>query len=208
MLDVVGGSLAHPGLFQSVLMTARVGGPASDTVSNFEFFYVAPEGNELRGKVSSTQSLHLVHWPSDTSAASMRELNAGNFQTDTTWADDAVRSPGWVAAAKRLDEASMFDDGWSGPESCAADRGALLGAHALLAELEQVIPAAAAPKVGLDSDGLPLLSWRNGGLVGSLSVFDTDTYAYYIERDDRAISCEEARLSQPLSVDLVNFLSV
>lgn len=205
MLTVAGGSLATSA-FHSVLMAASVAVPATHPHPYVEFYI---ESNVPAVNQSLIQSVHRV---SDATRGDAGTAMVGSIVGDTvrtaTWADDAVRAPAWLAASKRLDEACTFEDGWSGPDSVAADAGAVMGARALLAELERAFDASLAPKVGLDSDGLPVLSWKQGELVGSLSVFDADTYAFYIDRAGRKVFSEEAKLSQPLPDELVAILSV
>lgn len=125
---------------------------------------------------------------------------------DPNWLGDAIRPAAWVSAMHRLDEAALFEDGWKGPGSLRAERGALMGARALLQELEAVIPAASAPQVGLDEDGSPTLSWCRGQLVGSLSILDQNTYGYYIERGGDCAAAAEVKLSEPLPRDLLTIL--
>ena len=208
MLELTRSTFSGPMIFQGVLAAATAAVPSSVATIHDDAYYVAHDSIARSVNQILTRP---IHHRVDTSAAmigsSMVIEHEGEIRTaDTDWADDAVRAPAWAAALRRLERAGTFDDGWNGQGSLQADRGALMGAKALLLDLEQVIPAEAAPKVGLDSDGIPTLSWFRGGLVGSLSVFDAETYGYYIERGDRRIALEEAKLSQPLPQDLLDIL--
>ncbi|QLH15886.1 hypothetical protein HYQ43_17290 [Paracoccus pantotrophus] len=125
-----------------------------------------------------------------------------------SWADDAVRASDWVIAEQRLWEVSQLEHGWYGDGSRAATISAKLGAAALLCELEQALPEGPAPLVSIDTDGYIVFSWKRGLLVGSLSVFDYDTFAYYVERGEGNFASNgEAQLSKGLPADLVQILT-
>lgn len=215
MLELTRSTLSASPIFQSVLVAATV--LASASVATAEDVATAKDEvccvvyGSIARPVNSTLT-RPTHHLFDTSSemigsAMMIEREGDGRPRDTVWADDALRAPVWVAALRRLEQAGTFDDGWNGEGSLRADRAALMGAKALLLDLEQVVSPEMAPKVGLDSDGSPTLSWFRGELMGSLSVFDAETYGYYIERGQRRTAVEEAKLSEPLPHDLIDILS-
>lgn len=209
MLELIGTTFSQTVVIQSVLMGATAAaGPltvatTADQVCCVEHGSVARPVNHILTRPT--------HHHVDTAARMVgssimaeREGEARVLEAD--WAEYATRAPEWAAALRRLDQAGSFDDGWDGVGSLQADRGALMGAKALLLDLEQEISADAAPKVGLDSDGVPTLSWCRGDLAGSLSVFDSETYGYYIERGAKRTAMEEAKLSEPIPQELLDIL--
>ncbi|WP_289155606.1 hypothetical protein [uncultured Salipiger sp.] len=157
--------------------------------------------------VSVTQATHReVDFRADLADSRMSADDETAVLSDTSWPHQAERSDGWLAAERRLIDIARLEDGWGGPGSRGASPAALDGAKALLGYLEQELPEGPAPGVGLDFDGFPVLSWQDDGLFGSLSLFDADSFAFYVERGERHAEDGEGRLSAQLPADLLEVL--
>lgn len=96
--------------------------------------------------------------------------------------------------------------GWEGPGSLPASEAATGDAYELLSKMASDFPEGAIPSIGLDSDGVIVMSWNDGDLVGSLSVQGDGTYSYYIERDGHEPQGGEAKIAAPLPRKLVHIM--
>lgn len=206
MLDLIKSTSGS--VIQGALMAATVAVPQTVTVIQKEWQYVSHDSIARTGNQVLTRPDHSrVDSLADMIGSATlidRESEFTSIRLD--WAEDAVRHPAWSAAFRRLEEAGSFEDGWGGEGTLRADRGSLMGAKALVQDLEDAVPADVAPKIGLDSDGTLILSWLRGKLVGTLTVFDAETYGYYLERGGQSAASEETKLSDPLPKELLDIL--
>lgn len=97
-------------------------------------------------------------------------------------------------------------NGWQGPGSLAASPATTGDAYELLSKMVTDLPEGVVPSIGLDSDGIIVMSWNDGVLAGSLSVHGDGTYSYYIERDGHAPQSGEANIAAPLPRKLVQIM--
>ncbi len=138
--------------------------------------------------------------------SAMEEVETVDALSSDKWADNVNRPAGWMEAEDQLAALHDLKDGWCGKGSVAANRVALMSAAALLRYLEQDIPLGPTPNVSLDLDGLPVLTWQQDGVFGSMSVFDDDTYSFYVERGKLNANEGDARLSDALPDHLLGVL--
>lgn len=156
-----------------------------------------------------TTPMHPLADPSDEVMASNLAQNDDIVDfTDEVWITTALRSQEWQNSIEQLLYVEAFEDGWDGVRSKRADVDAIADAFFLLTLLESERSNLLAPMIGLDADGIVVFTWESEDLVGSLSVFGDDTFAYYLERNDEVISSGEASLSEGISPTLATALLV
>jgi hypothetical protein len=208
MLEKIKSTISNPALLQGFLAAATAAVPSAAVTLRDDGALIA-QGSIARSiNVSVTKPTHnrLDVFAAVTGSSDDAVFDQQFLAVHSDWADEAIRHPAWAASLRRLDEAATFDDGWDGGESLRADRAALMCAKALLIDLEGAISPEMAPKVGLDSDGSPVFSWFRRDIVGTLTVFDANTFGFYIERGEEREVVEEAKLSHSLPQGLLDIL--
>ena len=120
--------------------------------------------------------------------------------------NNAPLNPDLPRAIARLGYLRGFGDGWKGPGSAAVTVEAFIDAKSLLKRIAAVAQERPLPKIGLDSDGVVVMSWGGPELHGSLSVFGDGTYSYYLRGRGDPAKNGEIRISDPLPVDLLRVL--
>lgn len=159
----------------------------------------------------STASAHepaptsIIHFEAHTEDAS-RTLGSGTPATEPVF---DPYDPPFVHSffERRMMMLKSLSDGWQGPGSLAAADETIDDAFVLLKRLVTDLPDAPEPKIGLDSDGYIVLSWKKGRLVGNLSVFGDGTFSYYLEKDTDVAKDNEANVASPLPRKLSNILN-
>ena len=111
-------------------------------------------------------------------------------------------NPDLPRAIARLGYLRGFGDGWKGPDSTAVTLEAFVDANSLLEKIAAEAQVRPLPKIGLDSDGVVVMSWGGPDLHGSLSVFGDGTYSYFLRGRGDPAKNGEVRISDPLPADL------
>lgn len=157
-------------------------------------------------RVPLTSPTHLIVEPSVEDSASnlMPDVDFLEF-LDEEWISSGLRSTSWQASYDQLSDIESFDEGWQGFGSKAADFSTIADAYYILNLLEEE-GSLLAPMVGLDAEGIVVLTWDSPDLVGTMSVFGDDTFAYYLERNGEVVSAGEASLFEEIAEALQNAL--
>lgn len=108
-------------------------------------------------------------------------------------------NPDLPRAVARIAYLRSLEADWQGDGSSPASREALIDATSLLEKISLEIPETPLPSIGMESEGIIVMSWNSAGLVGSLSVFGDGTYSYFVRAAGRTARDGAARISDPLA---------
>lgn len=219
MFDLVKSTICAPAV-HSLLLVGSMAPAGSATLDHVRTNpYRSDYGTFIDSRANDVQesgalavnllSTHPMHHELDFRAevaGSAMAAEAGDNVARGSWLSQLDRGEAWLVAERSLVDIAALEDNWCGPGSVAATDEALRGAAALLAELERELPEEAAPSISMDSDGFPVFCWQSNGVYGSLSVFDQEYYAFYVERDGRQFESGEARLTEALPNQLLEVL--
>ncbi|SDJ55527.1 hypothetical protein [Salipiger marinus] len=125
---------------------------------------------------------------------------------NANWINSAFRSEDWKSAFDQFELIHELEDGWDGDRSVPAEAETLADSKALLETLEG--SSVRAPRVGLDADGIVVLTWRTGTLDGVISIYGDGTFTYYFEGEANVASDGEGAIGNDLDPQLVELLSV
>jgi len=127
---------------------------------------------------------------------------------NSDWEEGLGRSSEWASCYMQLENVATLEKGWDGDESLPASDEAVMDAEFLLRQLEEVGGNSVAPMVGLDSDGYIVLTWDEGELTGSLSVYGDNTFGFFVERGGVSVKSGEVQIEAPLPVNLLKVLTI
>lgn len=116
-------------------------------------------------------------------------------------------SPALQAAQERLSWLASLEDGWQGQGSRSTSTETKEDATSLLEKLAAELPHGPLPMLGMDSEGYIVMTWNEGELVCSLSVFGDGTYAFFAQRNGITAKSGDARISDPVPSRLIEILT-
>ena len=109
-------------------------------------------------------------------------------------------------AERRLLEISKLDVTQGLGHRISPTRATIAEAGVVLRKFAALGSSISLPDIGLDSDGMVVLSFHpsRGAVVGSLAVYGDGTYSYSLENGPRTAESGEAQVSASLPDDLIS----
>jgi len=110
-------------------------------------------------------------------------------------------------AMTEVADLARYGDGWKGPGSRGATGEATKQVRTLISKLARIRGERRLPMVGLDDEGIFVLTWREGDLRGNLSVRGNGFYSFAMRKGTQRYSKPRVEINGPLDPDLVKAIT-
>jgi hypothetical protein len=123
--------------------------------------------------------------------------------------DCASEHPDFERAEQRLYALASIDADEGFGDLAKPSEAIVREAGAILRKLAALGTGPFLPDLGLDADGTIVLTFHPDrcAVIGSLSVFGDGTYSFYVEYGDQSTEHGEAPISEPIPLQLQEFLA-